>query len=418
MKTPTSLARMKWIALSLLAGSAAVYVLATALQDRHPAWSHVAAFAEAAMVGAVADWFAVVALFRHPLGLPIPHTAIIPSNKDRIGENLAAFLCTNFLSTEQVLSKLREVDAPGRVATWLSDPANAQQVANHVSNLLGHGLKALDDEPVRHFVHATVVDRLTRLDASHLAGELLGMLTAGRRHQALLDDLLRLLAGALDDEALKDMLADVVASEVKYLRFVGLDAVAGRYATSKMMAGVARLAAEMGEDPGHPLRQRFNEFMAGFAERLKSDPALRDKGEAIKQELLAHPQLGRYLHGLWSDILGWTRADLSRPDSVVRERVGLAAQRLGEQLARDPAMQAWINQQLTAAAPALIDRYREDIRRYIVARVREWNADEMTRELERNIGRDLQFIRINGTLVGGLVGLAIHAATELARHAR
>jgi len=210
-------------------------------------------------------------------------------------------------------------------------------------------------------------------------------------------------------------MADVVASEVRYLRFVGLDAVAGRYATGKMVSGVVKLLNEMGADPAHPLRQRFDVFMTDFAQRLKSDPLLRDKGEAIKRELLAHPQLGHYLQGLWSDALGWTRDDLARPDSVVRDRVALATQRLGEQLARDPAMLGWIDRQLTAAAPALIDRYREDIRRYIVARVREWNADEMTRELERNIGRDLQFIRINGTLVGGLVGLAIHAATELAR---
>ncbi len=418
MKRAASLARMKSIALMLLGGAAGLYALAIGLQDQHPAWPYVAAFAEAAMVGAVADWFAVVALFRHPLGLPVPHTAIIPSNKDRIGENLAAFLCTHFLSTQQVLSKLQAFDAPARLATWLSDPVHARQVGHHAGSLLGHALKAFDEEAVRHFVHATVVERLTRLDASRLAGELLGVLTADGRHQQLLDEVLRRLAAVLDDEALKEMLADVVASEVKYLRFVGLDAVAGRYATNKMVAGVAKLLADMGEDAQHPLRERLDQFMADFVERLKDDPDLRARGAVIWQALLAHPQLGRYLQGLWSDLIGWLCADLSRPGSVVRERVGLAAQRLGEQLAGDPAMQAWIQQQLTAAAPALIDRYREDIRRYIVDRVREWNAQEMTRELENHIGRDLQFIRINGTLVGGLVGLGIHAATELVRHFR
>ncbi|MES2887584.1 MAG: DUF445 domain-containing protein [Pseudomonadota bacterium] len=418
MKPTTPLARMKNIALLLLIGAAGVYVLAASLEHRHPAWPYVAAFAEAAMVGAVADWFAVVALFRHPLGVPIPHTAIIPSNKDRIGENLAAFLCTHFLSTEQVLSKLKEFDVPARLAAWLSDPLHARQVGDHVGSLVGHALKAFDDEAVRHFFHTTVVERLTRLDASRLAGELLGLLTADGRHQPLLSRLLRQLAGLLDDDVLKETLSDVVATEVKYLRFVGLDAVAGRYATNKMVAGVAKLAADMSEDPHHPLRQRFDHFVAGFAQRLKDDPALRDQGAALWQELLAHPQLGHYLHGLWSDAIDWVRTDLSHPDSRVRERVGLAAQRLGEQLARDPAMQAWIQQQLTAGAPALIDRYREDIRRYIVGRVHEWNAAEMTRELENHIGRDLQFIRINGTLVGGLVGLGIHAVTEMARHLR
>ncbi|MDQ6681175.1 MAG: DUF445 domain-containing protein [Pseudomonadota bacterium] len=406
---------MKLIALGLLAGAALVYTAASIFHDRSPAFGYVAAFSEAAMVGAIADWFAVVALFRHPLGLPIPHTAIIPSNKDRIGENLATFICANFLSTEQVLAKLSQLDPAGRLAAWLADPRHADGIATHVVAAMRYALGVLDDEPVRAFFRATVVSRLEQLDVSRLTGRLLDVLTADKRHQQLLDGMLKQLARMLDDDTIKTQVAEVVASEVKYLRFVGLDNVAGRYATEKMVAGVVRLVGEMGEDPAHPLRLRFDEFVAAFIERLKDDPQVRVKGEAIKQELLAHPALSTYLHGLWSQMIGWLQGDLASEDSTIRGQVVLGVRSLGEKLVSDVAMQGWINGQIRQAAPRWIERYREDIRAYIIGRVADWNAAEMTRELERNIGRDLQFIRINGTLVGGLVGLTIYTATQWAR---
>ena len=401
--------------MALLAGAAVAYAIASVLQARHAAWGYLAAFAEAAMVGALADWFAVVALFRHPLGLPIPHTAIIPSNKDRIGENLAAFICSNFLGTAQVLEKLRDFRAADRLAGWLADPVHAQQVSIHLGALLSHALRALDEVPVRHFFRTTVLARLGRVDSTRLLGELLDVLTADGRHQQVLDAALRQLGHVLDDETLRQEVAEVVASEVKYLRFMGLDSAAGRFATEKMVAGVVRLIGEMGEDPAHPLRQRFDAFMHSFIADLKHDPAMREKGERLKAELLGHPQLATYLHGLWSQVIDWTRLDLARDDSTLRARTAAATRALGQQLQEDAAMREWIDAQLLASAPGWIDRYRDDIRRYIVDRVAAWDASDMTAELERNIGRDLQFIRINGTLVGGLAGLLIHMATEVLR---
>ena len=406
---------MKWIALGLLVGAGAVYLAASSLHDRHPAWGYVAAFSEAAMVGAIADWFAVVALFRHPLGIPIPHTAIIPSNKDRIGENLATFICANFLSTPQVLDKIERFGAAVRLATWLSQPRHAEQAATHLGAALHYALGALDDQRVRHFFRATVLDQLEKVDVARLAGQLLDVLTTERRHQGLLDALLRKLASVLDDETLKARIAEAIATEVKYLRVVGLDNVAGRYATSKIVAGVIRLVGEMADDPGHPFRLEFDAFVVTFIARLKDEPELRAKVESVQRELLASPALSGYLQGLWSDVVEWIRTDLASAGSVLRERTIAGIQLIGEKLQTDRQMQAWINEQLMAAAPRWIERYREDIRVYIIARVGEWNAEEMTHELERNIGRDLQFIRINGTLVGGLVGLAIHSATQLVR---
>lgn len=411
----TDLARMQFIALGLLVAAGLLYLAASALTGRHPAWGYVAAFSEAAMVGAIADWFAVVALFRRPLGLPIPHTAVIPSNKDRIGENLATFICANFLGTPQVLEKIARLGVGARLADWLADARHAEQVATQLGAALHYVLTAFDDRRVRHFFGGAVLKQLERLDGATLASRLLDALTTRRHHQALLDAVLRKIASVLDDEALKSHLADIVATEVQYLRVVGLDRVAGRYATTKMVSGVIRLVGEMADDADHPLRQEFDAFVVGLIARLKDEPELRTRFAAMQRELLATPALARQLRDLWSELVAWARSDLESTDSTLRERAVAGVRRVGEKLRDDAPMRAWIDEQLLAAAPRWIERYREDIRRYIVARVAEWNADEMTRELERNIGRDLQFIRINGTLVGGLVGLGIHAATQLAR---
>ena len=184
-------------------------------------------------------------------------------------------------------------------------------------------------------------------------------------------------------------------------------------ATRKIVAAVVHTLGEIAAEPEHPLRLRFDAYMAGFVERLKSDPEFHRRGEAIRAELQAHPALGDYLHGLWSELLAWLHDDLAKSDSSIRQRLVAMAGALGTRLSADEAMRRWINEQIVDAAPRAIERYREDIRRYIVERVADWNTDEMTVELEHNIGRDLQFIRVNGTLVGGLVGLLIHTATQL-----
>ena len=406
---------MKRVALGLLCGAALLYALASVLHAQHPAWGYVAAFAEAAMVGAIADWFAVVALFRHPLGLPIPHTAIIPSNKDRIGAKLAGFICDNFLSTAQVLGKLRQFDAAGRIADWLARPASGEKLGEWGVAATRYGLSAFDDERVRDFMGRAAASGLGKIDLSRLMGQALDALTAGGRHQALLDDVLQQVAGLLEGEEVQAHITDAIAREIKTLRYVGLDQVAAKLATRKIVAAVARTIGELAAEPDHPMRRRFDHFVDDFVVRLKLDPEFQQRGEQIRAELVAHPALGDYLHGLWGELLAWLHDDLGRNDSTIRRRIASMAGALGARLQGDEAIRRWINEQIEAAAPLAIERYREDIRRYIEERVGEWNAQEMTVELERHIGRDLQFIRINGTLVGGLVGLLIHTATQLLR---
>jgi len=412
---PRDAAGMKRLALGLLLAAALLYALATALVPRHAGWGYLAAFAEAAMVGAIADWFAVVALFRHPLGLPIPHTAIIPSGKGRIGDNLAGFIATHFLATEQVLDKLREFDAAGRLAGWLARPANAERVGRQLAGVGRWAVQALDDEHVRGFVADLARRGLGQVEVARLSGQLLEAMTHERRHQELLDGVLAQLARLLGQDSVQDAITETIAREIRALKYVGLDQVAARLATRKVVVVVARTIIDMADDPAHSLRQRFDDMVEGYVTRLKDEPTLRERGERLKRELLDNPALGAWVNQLWSELLAWLQADMGRADSSIRRHIAQATRTLGERLAGDAAVRAWINDELQAGAPRLIERYREDIRRYIAARVQAWDATEMTAELERHIGRDLQFIRINGTLVGGLVGLAIHAATHLWR---
>ena len=402
---------MKRAALALLLAAAALYVLATALQPQHPAWGYVAAFAGAALVGAMADWFAVVALFRHPLGLPIPHTAIVAANKDRIGRNLAQFIATHFLATDWVLARLRGVDAAAALSTWLAQPANAARVAEHGVGVARWAVAALDEPAVHAAVTALARRGLHQVDMARLSGQLLHALMQDGRHQALLDGVLAQLARLLGEDAVQDGISEAIAREVRALKYLGLDQVAARLATRKVVLIIARTLLEMTEDPQHPLRQRFDELAADWAARLQHDSAWQQRAARWRDEALASPLLARQVRHGWRALLAWLARDLGRADSVSRQRLAGAAQGLGARLAADGALRAWINEQLQAGAPRWLERHRGDIAAFIEARVQAWDARQMSDELERHLGRDLQFIRINGTLVGGAVGLLVHTLT-------
>ncbi len=403
---------MKRAALALLLAAAALYVLATALQARHPAWGYVAAFAGAALVGAMADWFAVVALFRHPMGLPIAHTAIVPASKDRIGRQLAQFIATHFLATDWVLARLRGVDAAAGLAHWLALPANAARVADHGTALARWAVAALDEPAVHEAVTELARGGLRQIDAARLSGQLLQALVQDGRHQALLDALVSQGARLLGEDAVQDGISDAIAREVKALKLLGLDQVAARLATRKVIVILARTLLEMTEDPAHPLRQRFDALAADWAQRLQQDPTWQQRVAQGRDELLASPVLGLHVRQAWGDLLAWLDRDLRAPASWTHQRIAAGAQNLGAHLATHDALRAWINAELQAAAPRLLERHRGDIAAFIEARVQAWDARQMSDELERHLGQDLQFIRINGTVVGGAVGLLIHALTQ------
>jgi uncharacterized membrane-anchored protein YjiN (DUF445 family) len=413
-----ALSRIKWISTLLLVTVAILYVVARRYEHQHAVWPVVVAFSEAAVVGALADWFAVVALFRHPLGIPLPHTAIIPRSKQRIADNLAAFIVMNFLRTEAILLRIRSFDPAAKLAAWLAKPESAEVLGSYGIRAISYGLRAMEDQRIHRFIFATVVSKLEQIDFASLGGQLLDTLTQGGRHQQLLNEAIHQLRAMLDEETTQDKVAALIAREFedwrKYLmNVVPVDAMIGSFSARKLIHAVSRLLDEVDEDPGHPLRARFDAFVADFIVNLKTDPAFRSKGEEIRDQVLKQPELAAYLRDLWEQLRNWLERDLHSPQSSIRARIVAATLGLGAKLRDDPETQSWINEQILAAAVPLCEENRERIGRFISDQVRSWDERYMAQQLELNIGRDLQFIRINGTLIGGLVGLVLYGYTAL-----
>ncbi|MDP1895473.1 MAG: DUF445 domain-containing protein [Hydrogenophaga sp.] len=411
-QVPYSLARMKTLAVGLLLLAGVVYAVATVLEPRHTAWGYVAAAAEAAMIGALADWFAVVALFRHPLGLPIPHTAIIVANNDRLGTQLARFLGEHFLTIEHVQPTLARWDMAGALGQWLAQPASAQRVGQWLQQATPALLNALDQTPARQWV-AQLAQRLLReVDLATLGGQALAALTAHGHHQQWLNGLLQQLSGWAGQEAVQDKLTDAIARELKELKYVGLDQMAARLATRKLVAALTRTLADVAADPHHELRQRFDGWMRESIQRLQTDPDWQARVALWRDAWLDQPQWKAPIEAWWHELMGTLRADAVKPESALGERIASVVQAAGQQLLADTSLRAWLNAQAQQMLLRLLDGSRNTIVGFVAERVQAWDAHDMSRTLENNIGRDLQFIRINGTLVGALVGLLLHALTQ------
>jgi uncharacterized membrane-anchored protein YjiN (DUF445 family) len=415
-----ALSRIKWISTLLLVAVAMLYVIARWHEPRHAAWPVVVAFSEAAVVGALADWFAVVALFRHPMGIPLPHTAIIPRSKQRIADKLAAFIIMNFLGTEAILLRIRSFNPAAKLAAWLSKPESAEVLGSYGIRSISYGLRAIEDQRIHRIILATVVSKLEQIDFAALGGQLLDTLTQGGRHQQLLNEAMHQFRVMLDDESAQDKVAKLIAKEFegwrKYLlNVVPVDDMMGSFSAKKLIHAVSRLLDEVDEDPEHPLRARFDTFVAEFIVKLKTDPTFRSKGEEIRDQILKQPELAAYLRDLWVQLRSWLELDLNSPQSSIRARIFAATLGLGEKLRDDRETQSWINEQILAAAVPLCEENRARIGKFISDQVRSWDERYMTQQLELNIGKDLQFIRINGTLIGGLVGLVLYGCTALIR---
>ena len=405
---------MRLVATGFLLLAALIYGISTFFGQLHPSMGYVAAFSEAAVVGAIADWFAVVALFRHPLHLKfIPHTAILPANKGRIAKGLSEFILQNFLSAEAIVAKIAEIGPAGKLRAWLLQRENAEQIAALTTRFLSYGMGVFDDERVRRFVHAAVVSKLQEIDVAAAAGQVLDVLTEDKRHHAVLDEVLRLVDEAMASGETRDYIAKAVAAEsplIDAIRRMGwqLDETIAR----KIVNGVARTIEEVRNDPDHALRRRFDEFIAGYIDKLKRDDATRLKVQRIRDELIRNPALESYIGGLWQDFRAWLTRDLADRESRVHGAILAMVDSFGQKLDADPGIQRWIDEQILKALPALVEENRAGIGNFIEDRINEWHADKFVVEIEREIGRDLQFICINGTIVGGLVGLLIYAASH------
>jgi uncharacterized membrane-anchored protein YjiN (DUF445 family) len=402
-----ALARMKSVALGLLLAAAVLFVVARANQDGSTVWGYVRSFAEAAMVGALADWFAVTALFRHPLGLPIPHTAIIPNRKDEIGRSLGEFVETNFMSREVLDERLAGVAVGRRLGEWLSAPDNAVRASVAVADVIRGAIEVIDDTQVQEGIERIVESRIRRTAVAPLLGKTIDLAIEGGHHERLLDAIFTGLQGFLDDNRLTLR----VRLEQESPWWVP-DAIDDRIFT-KIYDGVSRFFDEVGADPAHDVRRSIAARVESFAGRLRTDPELLAKGEQLKEELLAHPDVQAWIASLWREAKRGLIDAAARPDSELRERIATSLTKLGERLRDEPELQAKVDHWVAQAAGYVVENYRSEVSSLIETTVARWDGESTSRKMELQVGRDLQFIRINGTIVGGIAGLLIHAAGEV-----
>ena len=401
--------RMRRIATALLILMAGIFFVARALEPMHPAWGYVRAFAEAGMVGGLADWFAVTALFRHPLGLPIPHTAIIPRNKDRIGDTLAAFLRDNFLTPRVVARRLRRIDVAGAAGRFLRHPSSGEgRIRRGASRLIADVVGALDQERLGGMAKGAVRGQLEKMNVAPLLGQMLGAMIARKRHLPVISAGIRWAALTLDDN--EHLIRNMVHEKANsIMRWTGLDETLA----NAIISGLQKLLIDMDADPEHPLRGRVEEGLARLADDLAHDPEMAAKVARMKAELLANPAVADWINGLWEQGRRALLAAARDPDAAMAGKLGEMLSQFGQTLQEDPVLKRQINRFARRAITGVTSAYGDNIVRLVSDTVRGWEARTITERVETAVGRDLQYIRINGTLVGGLVGLVIHTVDTL-----
>ncbi len=396
---------IRTIATGLLLVAATIFVGTSFYADAHPAVGYLRAFAEAAMVGGLADWFAVTALFRHPLGLPIPHTAIVPRNKDRIGDTLAVFIKQNFLLPRLIARKMRHIDVAGAMGRFLAQPSGeAGRMRSGASRMIADALASLDPARLGGMLKGAVADRIRAMDVAPLLGQALSAAMVDGRHRPVLDAAVKWLAKLLEENeaTIRQTVRD---NSNTWIRVATLDTVIA----DRIIAGLRKLTAAMAEDPNHPFRAQIEERLARLAHELQHDPAMQARVAAIRDEMLANQAVTRWLDGLWEQARGALLNAARNPDALMAGRLGEALKDIGAMLTDDPRMRTTINRFARRAAIGGVEAYGDNALRLISDTVRSWDAGTVTERLEGAVGRDLQYIRINGTLVGGLVGVLIHA---------
>jgi uncharacterized membrane-anchored protein YjiN (DUF445 family) len=397
-----NLRAMKWRATGLLVAASIVFVIARILEEDGSWISYVRATAEAAMVGGLADWFAVTALFRHPLGVPIPHTAIIPRRKDQLGRSLGGFVEEHFLSADVVAEKLRSADITPRMAAWLAAPDNRATAGRHVAAAASGVLDVLHDEDVQQALEQAVLTRVRRVPLAPVAGRALDVMTAEGRHHELVDAVTRGAINFIADN--RDELRMRFSHESPWWVPESID----DRIFEKLFDGLTRFLEDVSADPRHEVRVHLDVRLAELVQRLQHDEAMRARGEQLKEELLDHPAVRSWTSSLWVELKTSLQKQSVDPHSELRRRIDGAIASLATALADDPSLQAKVDGWIEGVARYLVESYRHEATDLIATTVARWDAREASERMELAVGRDLQFIRINGTLVGGVAGLVIH----------
>lgn len=396
------LKRMRWTATGLLAAMAVLFVAAT---EMPPAWlgaELLRAFAEAALIGGLADWFAVAALFKRPLGLPIPHTAIVPTRKDEIGRNLARFVADNFFVPAAVSRRLARVDLAARLASWLADETHRRIVTRDLSTGLDWLVRGVDSEALRAAARKTLRDVLEHVSVHRAAATAIGVLASGGHAETLMDHLVELGRDQLEHHK------DAIRQRIRERSPWWLPRFVDEQVYDQLVGELERILDEVAADPAHPARVQFNEHLRRLALRFQADPELIGKTADFRDELLDHPAIRRFAAQLAERGREFLHASFQDADSELRRGIERELAAAAETLARDPALRAQLNGWLENLLTYVVEQYRGQLSQVISETVEHWDPTATARRVELHVGSDLQFIRINGTLVGGCVGVILY----------
>jgi uncharacterized membrane-anchored protein YjiN (DUF445 family) len=400
---------MKGVALSFLIGATIVFLICTWAQSMGaPGWvGYVRAAAEAGMVGALADWFAVTALFKHPLGIPIPHTAIIRRKKDQLGEGLGAFVRENFLSSENVETKLRDAQVAGRVGKWLSDQSHAERVAAEIATVLRVLVEMLRDEDVQQVLDRMIVKRIAEPQWGPPVGRVLASLLQERRQEALL----QLLADRAFQWSLNagEIIERVVERDSPTWSPRWVDHLVGDRIHRELMDFTDKVR----RNPDHELRRSATKFLFEFADDLQHDEATIGRAEKVKEQVMGREEVARAAETAWAAAKRIILESVDDPSSALRTRIADSVVHIGESLRDDADLRDKVDNWIVRAAQHLVEEYGVEITTIITDTIERWDAEEASRRIELHVGRDLQFIRINGTVVGSLAGLIIYSIAQL-----
>lgn len=400
------LEKMKRLATGLLFLVAAIYVVSAVFEHQYYWLSYVNAASEAAMVGAIADWFAVTALFRHPVGLKIPHTAIIPQKKDDIAEQFGAFVQQNFLSDEIITEKIRSLNLSRRVAAWIVEPENAKAVAEQMTDGLAGVVRVLNDDDIQQMIERNVEERIRSTSFAPMIGELMSFITSGKRQQALFDAGVNMGLYLLEDS--DDDIRERVRDETPWWFPDSVD----KAIYQRIMHSVSKMLYDMQVDIYHPMRVRLINMVNEYFEELKHSDEIREKEVAFKDELLHAPAVVEFTGSLWRDIKSLLLRQSENPDAELKQALEQSVISFGESILEDDQLAAKIDGWAEESARYLMSNYGHEIASLISDTIESWDPVVTSERIEEQIGKDLQFIRINGTVVGGLVGLTIHAIRE------
>lgn len=405
-----ALARVKMLATLVLVGCFVMLIIAKIAEQTYPSLAVVAAFAEAATIGGIADWYAVVAIFKRPLNLPFPHTAIIPRNQHRIADNLGRFIEKNFLAREPVQQKLREVDFAGEMADWLSSPRRARSFAQFFVRLLPELLASVDEKRIVHFASARMTDQLAKADIAPLVGEVMTSFTREDRHQRLLDELIKALHRFLNNEETMGVIRAKVQRELPIL----FNILQGdRLVLNRLIGAAAELLDEVKDDREHPLRLEFESFLKDYIRRTKRSKAFANRVETLKQQLLARKEVGQAAESIWANLRDYVVEDAAKDDSTLVQRMTDLLVEVGASLKGADDLRRDINAGMVTVLSNLVEQQRGNIAAYVAEQVKGWDIRQLLVLIEVNVGRDLQYIRFNGMIIGGFVGVALYAIESL-----